>query len=100
MPAFRHTAALALASLLAAPAAAQTWDARADYGTTTNPNGVWTYGYATGTDGRLDEGEEVPPTASTATWLEGLGAIAVADGHPDRAARLLGAADGSRYRHP
>src|SRR5687768_6803129 len=39
-------AALALAGLLATPAAAQTWDARADYGTTTNPNGVWTYGYA------------------------------------------------------
>ena len=47
-------------------------------------------------DGRLDEGEDVPPTASTATWLEGLGAIAVADGHPDRAARLLGAADALR----
>jgi hypothetical protein len=41
------TAALALATLLAAPAAAQTYDARADYSTTSNPNGVWTYGYAT-----------------------------------------------------
>lgn len=41
------TAALALTTLLAAPAAAQTWDARADYSTTSNPNGVWTYGYAT-----------------------------------------------------
>lgn len=39
----------ALAGALAAPASAQTWDARADYGTTTNPNGVWTYGYTTAT---------------------------------------------------
>jgi tetratricopeptide (TPR) repeat protein len=39
---------------------------------------------------------DVPPTASTATWLEGLGAIAVADGRPERAARLLGAADALR----
>jgi predicted ATPase/DNA-binding SARP family transcriptional activator len=38
----------------------------------------------------------VPPTASTATWLEGLSAIAVADGRPERAARLLGAADALR----
>ena len=30
------------------------------------------------------EGDEVAPTASTATWLEGLGAIAVADGRPER----------------
>ena len=49
-----------------------------------------------GDDRRLDEGGEVPPTAGTATWLEGLGAIAVADGRPDRAARLLGAADALR----
>ncbi len=39
---------------------------------------------------------DVAPTDSTATWLEGLGAIAVADGRPDRAARLLGAADALR----
>jgi predicted ATPase/Tfp pilus assembly protein PilF len=39
---------------------------------------------------------DVPPTAASATWLEGLGAIAVADGQPDRAARLLGAADALR----
>ena len=39
---------------------------------------------------------EASPTDSTATWLEGLGAIAVADGHPERAARLLGAADALR----
>lgn len=51
---------------------------------------------AAGDDGRLDQGEEVPPTASTATWLEGLAAIAVADARPDRAARLLGAADALR----
>jgi non-specific serine/threonine protein kinase len=38
----------------------------------------------------------VPPTTSTATWLEGLGAMAVADGRHERAARLLGAADGLR----
>jgi hypothetical protein len=42
-----------------------------------------------------DDGS-VSPTASTATWLEGLGAIAVSDGRPDRAARLLGAADALR----
>ncbi|GLC26714.1 PEP-CTERM sorting domain-containing protein [Roseisolibacter agri] len=48
MPAIRHAAsALALTGLLAAPAAAQTWDARADFSPTTNPNGAWTYGYAT-----------------------------------------------------
>ena len=51
---------------------------------------------AAGDEGRLDQGEEVPPTASTATWLEGLAAIAVADARPDRAARLLGAADALR----
>ena len=42
-----------------------------------------------------DDGS-VPSTASTAEWLEGLGAIAVADGRPERAARLLGAADALR----
>ncbi|HEX3621550.1 MAG TPA: tetratricopeptide repeat protein [Acidimicrobiales bacterium] len=42
-----------------------------------------------------DDGR-VPPTASTATWMEGLGAMAVADGRPERAARLLGAADALR----
>ena len=39
---------------------------------------------------------DVPPTDSTATWLEGLGAIAVDDGGPERAAQLLGAADALR----
>jgi hypothetical protein len=38
----------------------------------------------------------VPATASTATWLEGLGAMAVAEGRAERAARLLGAADALR----
>ncbi|HTJ76880.1 MAG TPA: tetratricopeptide repeat protein [Acidimicrobiales bacterium] len=42
------------------------------------------------------EDGRVPPTASTAVWLEGLAAIAVADGRPERAARLLGAADALR----
>ena len=42
-----------------------------------------------------EEGD-IPSTGSTATWLEGLGAIAVGDGRPDRAARLLGAADALR----
>jgi predicted ATPase/DNA-binding SARP family transcriptional activator/Tfp pilus assembly protein PilF len=41
-------------------------------------------------------GGEIPPTGSTATWLEGVAAIAVADGRPDRAARLVGAADALR----
>jgi len=36
------------------------------------------------------------PTDSTATWLEGLAAISVADGRPERAAQLVGAADGLR----
>ncbi len=44
----------------------------------------------------VEDDGSLPPTASTATWLEGLGALAVADGHPDRAARLLGAADALR----
>ncbi len=43
-----------------------------------------------------DGSDEVAPTASTATWLEGVGAIAAADGRPERAARLLGAADALR----
>jgi tetratricopeptide (TPR) repeat protein len=43
-----------------------------------------------------DVGDEVPPTGSTATWLEGVATIGVDDGHPDRAARLLGAADALR----
>lgn len=53
MPASRRALTLALLGTLASPAAAQTWDARADYSTTANPNGVWTYGYAatTGTAG-------------------------------------------------
>ena len=38
----------------------------------------------------------VPPTASTATWLEGVAAISVDDGRPEIAARLLGAADALR----
>ncbi|HEX2048149.1 MAG TPA: tetratricopeptide repeat protein [Acidimicrobiales bacterium] len=38
----------------------------------------------------------VPPTASTATWLEGVAAISVDDGRPEVAARLLGAADALR----
>jgi Tfp pilus assembly protein PilF len=42
------------------------------------------------------QGEDVPPTDSAATWLEGVGAIAVADGRPERAAQLLGAADALR----
>ncbi len=42
------------------------------------------------------EGATIPPTDSTATWLEGLAAIAVADSRPERAARLLGAADALR----
>ncbi|MGI8984850.1 MAG: ATP-binding protein, partial [Acidimicrobiales bacterium] len=48
----------------------------------------------TGASARTEAGagDEVPPTGSTATWLEGVAAIAVADGHPGRAARLLGAA--------
>lgn len=41
-------------------------------------------------------GDDVPPTGSTATWLEGLATIAVDDGRPERAARLLGAADALR----
>jgi predicted ATPase/DNA-binding SARP family transcriptional activator/Tfp pilus assembly protein PilF len=41
-------------------------------------------------------GEEIPPTGSTATWLEGLATVAVDDAHPERAARLLGAADALR----
>jgi predicted ATPase/DNA-binding SARP family transcriptional activator/Tfp pilus assembly protein PilF len=41
-------------------------------------------------------GYDVPPTSSTATWLEGLATIAVDDGRPERAARLLGAADALR----
>ena len=41
-------------------------------------------------------GAEVPPTGSTATWLEGLATVAVDDGDPGRAARLLGAADALR----
>ena len=41
-------------------------------------------------------GESIPPTGSTATWLEGLATVAVDDGRPDRAARLLGAADALR----
>ena len=44
----------------------------------------------------LTEGGTVAPTDSAATWLEGLGAIAVADGRPERAAQLLGAADALR----
>jgi predicted ATPase/DNA-binding SARP family transcriptional activator/Tfp pilus assembly protein PilF len=48
------------------------------------------FGDATPGDG------DVLPTANTATWLEGLGAIAVAEGRADRAARLLGAADALR----
>ena len=43
-----------------------------------------------------DVSADVPPTDSTATWLEGLGAIAVDDGRPERAAQLLGAADALR----
>jgi predicted ATPase/DNA-binding SARP family transcriptional activator/Tfp pilus assembly protein PilF len=43
-----------------------------------------------------DAGGDVPPTGSTATWLEGLATIGIDDGHPDRAARLLGAADSLR----
>jgi len=46
--------------------------------------------------GPVEQGDTVPPTDSTATWLEGLGAIAVADGRPDEAAQLLGAADALR----
>ena len=42
------------------------------------------------------DGGRVPPTAGTATWLEGLAGIALADGRAERAARLLGAADGLR----
>lgn len=41
-------------------------------------------------------GDEIPPTGSTATWLEGVAATAVADGRPARAARLIGAADALR----
>jgi tetratricopeptide (TPR) repeat protein len=44
----------------------------------------------------VEAGDDIPPTDSTATWLEGLGAIAVADGRPGRAARLLGAAHALR----
>ncbi len=43
-----------------------------------------------------EDGGDVTPTASTATWLEGVGAIAAAEGRPERAARLLGAADALR----
>lgn len=43
----------------------------------------------------VDAGD-IPPTGSTATWLEGLATIGFDDGHPDRAARLLGAADALR----
>jgi predicted ATPase/DNA-binding SARP family transcriptional activator/Tfp pilus assembly protein PilF len=43
-----------------------------------------------------DASDDIAPTASTATWLEGIGAIAVADGRPERGARLLGAADALR----
>jgi len=48
------------------------------------------------TDGRAGGGGGMPPTVSTATWLEGLAAIAVADGRHERAALLLGAADALR----
>lgn len=44
----------------------------------------------------VEAGDEVPPTGSTATWLEGLATIGIDDGHPDRAAYLLGAADALR----
>jgi hypothetical protein len=42
----RATTALALTAALAGSASAQTYDARADFSTTSNPNGVWSYGYA------------------------------------------------------
>jgi predicted ATPase/DNA-binding SARP family transcriptional activator len=43
-----------------------------------------------------EDSDAIAPTASTATWLEGVAAIAVADGRPERGARLLGAADALR----
>lgn len=43
--------ALALATVTAVlPLAAQAYDATADFSTAANPNGVWSYGYAVGTD--------------------------------------------------
>ena len=59
---------LALLGALASPAAAQTWDARADYGTTTNPNGAWTYGFA------ATAGSAGAPAAVTAHTSTNLGA--------------------------
>ncbi len=42
------------------------------------------------------EGGDIPATANTATWLEGVAGMAVADGRPEQGARLLGAADALR----
>jgi hypothetical protein len=39
-----------------------------------------------------DEAGRMAPTASAATWLEGMAGIAGSDGRHERAARLLGAA--------
>ncbi len=64
----RPACGLSLAALLCLaprPAAAQTWDANADFSLASNPNGAWTYQWLTG----LSPGQYGDMTNSDANWF-------------------------------
>lgn len=77
----RHTApALGLALLAvgltaARPAAAQTYDAAGDFSASSNPNGVWSYGYENTLGGPLNlYTTQFAPTATTSGWNDNISA--------------------------
>jgi len=67
---FRHAApAFGLVLLAARPAATQTYDAAGGFSATSNPNGVWSYGYENTLGGPLNlYTAQFNPTANIAGW--------------------------------
>jgi len=66
---------LLAAGLTARPAAAQTYDAAGDFSATTNPNGVWSYGYEDTLGGAFNlYTAQFAPTATTKGWNDDISA--------------------------
>lgn len=66
---------LLAAGLTARPAAAQTYDAAGDFSATSNPNGVWSYGYENTLGGTFNlYTAQFAPTANIAGWNNNISA--------------------------
>ncbi len=103
----RPACGLSLAALLclaARPAAAQTWDATADFSLAANPNGAWSYGYAA-YDGSAYALMTIPdPNAydfsGFKAWLQAPGAVPCVAKNTDPVNTYVGWAPGVLGIHP